>query len=107
MAASDGGHMTTNLQHGAHPSHRSEETTPAGATTESAVGSAMPSRTYSSNTISGNEQTGSMISPRHWIMFVFMFIGPLIVIGIYEFFRFQPQITQIIEGLEANGIRLF
>ncbi|WP_276606344.1 hypothetical protein [Arthrobacter sp. CAU 1506] len=40
-------------------------------------------------------------------MFVFMFLGPLVVIGIYEFFRFQPQITQFIEGLGANGIRLF
>lgn len=48
-----------------------------------------------------------MISPWHWIMFVFMFLGPLVVIGIYEFFRFQPQITQFIEGLGANGIRLF
>lgn len=108
-AGPDSGDMTINLHQGTHRSHRSEGATPAaGATAQSAAaGSAMPSPTHSSSTTPADEQTGDMISPGHWIMFVAVFIGPLLAIGIYTFFRLQPQITQIIEGLGANGIRLF
>ncbi|MCG2623674.1 hypothetical protein LVY72_17410 [Arthrobacter sp. I2-34] len=84
--------MTSNLHHGTHRFHRSEVATPAaGATAQSAAaGSAMPSPTHFSTTTPADEQTGDMISPGHWIMFVVVFIGPLLVFGIYAFFRLQP-----------------
>lgn len=107
MAGPDGGDMTNNLDHRVHRPHRSEGATAAGATTQPAVRSSVPPDTRSSLPTPTDELTGSMISPWHWIMFVFMFIGPLLLIGIYEFFRFQPQITQFFEGLGVTGIRLF
>ncbi|MFT4471513.1 hypothetical protein ACMX2H_16545 [Arthrobacter sulfonylureivorans] len=100
--------MTNILDHRVHHPARSEgATSAAAATTQSAVGPAVPPDTQSSLTPPTDELTGSMISPWHWIMFVLMFIGPLLVIGVYEFFRFQAQITQFIEGLGFNGVRFF
>ena len=46
-----------------------------------------------------------MISLGQWVMFVIVvFIAPLLMMGIYAFFRFE--IGQAIEELGASGIRV-
>lgn len=96
MVVSESGNVSSNLDGASRPDDDSEATNPAaGANALSAAGAAPPSPTHSSSTPPADEQVGDdehgwhMVSLWQWIMLALVFIGPLIVMGIYAVIRFQ------------------
>lgn len=89
-AGRDSEEMKNILCQGTQPSHGSEGANPAaGASEQSAPGPAMLSPMhYSSFVIPTGEQTGDRISLGQRIVLVVVLIGPLLVMGIYAFFRY-------------------
>ncbi|WP_264795484.1 hypothetical protein [Arthrobacter mangrovi] len=97
--------MENILRQGTQPSNGSEGAAPAADADEqsAAAGSAMLSPMhYASFVTPAGGQTGDMISLGQRIMPVVMLIGPLLLMGIYAFFRHQPRLIRIIEGLEFS-----
>ena len=105
LAGRDGGDMSNILRHGTQRSDGSDGACPAAAaSTQWAAGSAIHSSGFSPSTTPAGEQTGDMVSLGQWVMFFVVFIGPLFVIAIYAFLRFE--FGQVIEELGASGIRV-
>lgn len=89
-AGRDSEEMKNILRQGPQPSPGSEGANPAaGANEQSAPGPALLSPMhYSSFVTPTGGQTGDRISLGQRIMLVVVLIGPLLVMGIYAFFRY-------------------
>ncbi|GLB66534.1 hypothetical protein AHIS1636_09730 [Arthrobacter mangrovi] len=94
MLVPETGYVSSNLDGAGRPDDSKAVHPPAGADAPSAAGAGMPSPPDSSSTPPADEQAGSggrgwhMVSLWQWIMLVLVFIGPLIVLGIYAVFRY-------------------